>query len=80
MKFVILYKLNISLFFGFGLFFTNAFADNGNEVFQDVVSTYHVANPKPVFPEVARKYKVQAEFATQEKRFDQAIRSYSKTL
>jgi formylglycine-generating enzyme required for sulfatase activity len=31
-------------------------------------------------PEVARKYKVQAEFAVQEKRWDQAIELYGKAL
>jgi formylglycine-generating enzyme required for sulfatase activity len=57
-----------------------AYADNGNDSFQEVVNQYQAANPKPVMPEVARKYRVQAEFAVQEKRFDQAIELYGKAL
>jgi formylglycine-generating enzyme required for sulfatase activity len=56
------------------------FADNVNDPFQDIVTQYRAANPKPVMPELARKFKVQAEFAVQEKRFDQAIELYGKAL
>lgn len=57
-----------------------AYADNANDVFQEVVTQYRAANPKPVMPEVARKFKVQAEFAVQEKRLDKAIELYRKAL
>jgi formylglycine-generating enzyme required for sulfatase activity len=58
----------------------SAFADDAADPFQQVVNQYHAANPKPVMPEVARKYKVQAEFAVQEKRFDQAVGLYGQAL
>lgn len=57
-----------------------AFADNGNETFLDVVRQYQAANPKPVIPESARKFRVQAEFAVQEKRFEKAVELYRKAL
>lgn len=57
-----------------------AFADSANDPFQDVVTKYQSANPKPEFTEEARKYKVQAEFAEQEKRTDQAVELYGKAL
>jgi formylglycine-generating enzyme required for sulfatase activity len=57
-----------------------AFADDAADPFQQVVNQYRAANPKPVLPEVARKYKVQADFAMQEKRFDQAIGLYGQAL
>ncbi len=57
-----------------------AFADDATDAFQQVVNQYRASNPKPVMPEVARKYKVQAEFSVQEKRFDQAIELYGQSL
>lgn len=57
-----------------------AFADNTDEPFLGVVTKYQAANPKPEFPEEARKFKVQAEFAEQEKHIDQAIELYGKAL
>ena len=57
-----------------------AFADDTNEQFQEVVAKYRAAKPKPVLPEEARKYKVQAEFMVQEKRTDRAIELYGKAL
>lgn len=51
-----------------------------NDPFQDVVAKYRAANPKPELPEEARKFKVQAEFAIQEKQFDKAVELYSKAL
>jgi formylglycine-generating enzyme required for sulfatase activity len=57
-----------------------AFADNANDPFQDVVTKYLAANPKPVLSEEAHKYKVQAEFAVEQKRTDDAIRLYGKAL
>ena len=58
----------------------SAWAEEMRDPFQDVVSQYRAANPKPEMPEVAHKYKVQAEFAVQEKRFGQAIELYGKAL
>ncbi len=57
-----------------------AWADNGSDPFQDVVAKYLAANPKPTLTEEARKFKVQAEFAAQEKRFDKAVELYGKAL
>jgi len=57
-----------------------AFADSANDPFQDVVNQYRSANPKPEFTEEARKYKVQAEFAEQQKLTDQTIELYGKAL
>jgi tetratricopeptide (TPR) repeat protein len=57
-----------------------AFADNPNDPFQGVVAKYLAANPKPGLPEETRKFKVQAEFAMQEKQFDKAAELYGKAL
>ena len=57
-----------------------AFADNTNDPFQEVAAKYLAANPKPDLPEEARKFKVQAEFAMQEKQFDKAVELYGKAL
>ena len=57
-----------------------ALADDAADPFQQVVTEYRAANPKPVMPEAARKFKVQAEFAVQEKRLDQAVELYGKAL
>lgn len=62
------------------LVYVPSFADDATDPFQDVVAQYRAANPKPEMPEVARKYKVQAEFAVQEKRTAQAIELYGKAL
>lgn len=58
-----------------------AFADEApTDPFLNVVKQYQAANPKPEFTEEVRKYKVQAEFAVQDKRFAQAIELYGKAL
>jgi formylglycine-generating enzyme required for sulfatase activity len=57
-----------------------AFADNASDPFEQVVSQYRAANPRPVLPEAARKFRVQAEFAVQEKRPEQALELYGKAL
>jgi formylglycine-generating enzyme required for sulfatase activity len=57
-----------------------AFADDTNDPFADIVAKYRAAKPKPVLPEEARKYKVQAEFMVQEKQVDKAIKLYGKAL
>ena len=62
------------------LIYMPAYADDTNDTFQEVVKQYHAANPKPAMPEVARKYRVQAEFAVQEKRLDKAVELYGKAL
>jgi formylglycine-generating enzyme required for sulfatase activity len=65
----------------FFLIFAPALADETtNDPFQDVVAKYRAANPKPELPEEARKFKVQAEFAVQEKQFDKAMGLYGKAL
>lgn len=56
------------------------YAEKGSDPFQEIVSQYRAANPKPVMPELARKFKVQADFATQEKRYDKAIELYGQAL
>ena len=48
--------------------------------FLEVVKQYQAANPKPELTEEAHKYKVQAEFAVQEKRYSQAVELYDKAL
>ena len=58
----------------------SAFADAPADPFLEVVDKYHAANPKPELSEVAHKFKVQAEFAMQEKRFDKAIELYHNAL
>ena len=62
---------------------TPAFADDMHAVidpFQEIVANYRTATPKPQLPEEARKFKVQAEFAVQEKQFDTAIELYGRAL
>jgi len=54
--------------------------DNKIDPFQDVAAQYRAANPKPKLPEEAYKFKVQAEFAIQEKQFDKAAGLYGKAL
>jgi tetratricopeptide (TPR) repeat protein len=48
--------------------------------FQEVAASYRAANPQPRLPEDAHKFKVQAEFAVQEKQFDKAVELYGKAL
>ena len=57
-----------------------AYAENTNDTFEAVVSQYRAANPKPELSEAGRKFRVQAEFAVQEKRFDKAVELYGKAL
>ncbi|OIQ94439.1 serine/threonine-protein kinase pkn1 [mine drainage metagenome] len=59
---------------------TPALAEVATDPFQEVAARYLAANPKPVLSEEAHKYKVQAEFAVQEKRNDKAIELYGKAL
>ncbi|HEX9628312.1 MAG TPA: tetratricopeptide repeat protein [Acidiferrobacterales bacterium] len=48
--------------------------------FESVVQGYRNASVKPQLPEEAVKYKVQAELAVQQKRFDDAIDLYEQAL
>ncbi|HEY6095419.1 MAG TPA: SUMF1/EgtB/PvdO family nonheme iron enzyme, partial [Gallionellaceae bacterium] len=73
-------KLNKFLAVAVFLLAIPAHAEEVVDPFQQVAKQYRAANPKPVMPESARKFKVQAEFALQEKRYDQAIDLYSKAL
>lgn len=57
-----------------------ALADNTSDPFPEVAAKYLAANPKPRLPEEARKYKVQAEFAVQQKQFDRAAGLYGQAL
>jgi formylglycine-generating enzyme required for sulfatase activity len=57
-----------------------ALAVDPDEAFKGEAAKYRAAKRKPEMPETARKYKVQAEFAVEEKRTDQAIELYNKAL
>ena len=48
--------------------------------FTETVRAYRAANPKPQMREEAVKFKVQAEFAVQQKRFDDATVLFGKAL
>ena len=57
-----------------------AFADTASDPFQEIAAKYLAAKPKPELSEEAHKYKVQAEFAVEQKRTDNAIELYGKAL
>jgi tetratricopeptide (TPR) repeat protein len=46
--------------------------------FEAVVKEYRAGRAGPELPEAAKRFKVQAEFAVQEKRFDDAVSLYAK--
>lgn len=48
--------------------------------FAETARQYRSANPKPVFPEQARRHKVQAEDAVAGKRYGDAVRAYDSAL
>lgn len=48
--------------------------------FEAIAAQYRAANPKPAFPEEARRFKVQAEFAVEQKRLPDAARLYAEAL
>lgn len=48
--------------------------------FNEEAKQYREASVKPPFPEEARRYRVQAETAVSEKRFDDAIARYEEAL
>jgi len=51
-----------------------------DDAFEIVAAKYRAENPKSPFPEEARKFRIQAEFAVQEKQFDRAVELYGKAL
>ncbi len=48
--------------------------------FAEVAAQYRTAAPKPILPEEARKFQVQAEFALDNKRYADAARFYGEGL
>lgn len=56
------------------------FAESANDPFQEIVTKYLAAKPKPVLSEEAHKYKVQAEFMVQQKQLGKAMELYDKAL
>jgi tetratricopeptide (TPR) repeat protein len=48
--------------------------------FEKVAREYRAKPVKPALPEEARKYKVQAEFAVEQKRFPKAVQLYEQAL
>lgn len=51
-----------------------------DEKFLAVVTAYRNADPKPLFPEEARRFRVQAEFAVEQKRFTDAANFYQAAM
>ncbi|MGQ0544315.1 MAG: tetratricopeptide repeat protein [Betaproteobacteria bacterium] len=52
----------------------------GDDSFEAIAAQYRAAGGKPAFPEAARRLRVQAEFAVEQKRFDDAVRYYGEAL
>jgi formylglycine-generating enzyme required for sulfatase activity len=77
--FILLNKIKM-MAIGSCFFSALAMADTPADPFLDVVNQYHAANPKPELSEVAHKFKVQAEFAQEEKRTAKAIELYGMAL
>jgi len=50
------------------------------EEFQRAVQWFREQNPRPQFPEDARRYRVQAESAVRDKRFSDAAQRYAEAL
>jgi hypothetical protein len=50
------------------------------EKFRQTAANYRNATQKPALPEDVRKYKIQAEFAVRQKRFDDAADRYDQAL
>ena len=50
------------------------------ETFPEIARNYREKPVKPILPEEARKYKVLAEFAIEQKRFDDAANAYAEAL
>lgn len=52
----------------------------GDTAFAEAAARYRVADPKPAFPEEARRLRVQAEAAVRDKEFEDAADLYAKAL
>jgi hypothetical protein len=57
----------------------NAVRDD-ESAFEKAAQEYRASATKPVLPEEARRFKVQAEAAVREKRFDDAADLYGEAL
>lgn len=57
-----------------------ALGEGQEDAFQAALAEYRAANPKPAFPEGARRFRVQAEFAVEQRRFNDAARLYGEAL
>lgn len=51
-----------------------------NVVFSEAAANYRAADPKPSFPEAARRFRIQAEASVQEKEFEDAADLYAEAL
>ena len=54
--------------------------DQDDTTFLKVVEAYRTATPKPMLPEEARKFKVQAEVAVRDKKYADAAELYGEAL
>lgn len=59
---------------------SNGATDISQSKFAEVAEQYKRADPKPRFPEAARKFRVQAESAVRDKQFDDAAELYEEAL
>ncbi len=48
--------------------------------FVEIARKYRETDPKPVFPEEARRFRVQAEFMAQQKRYEDAVNLYGQAI
>ncbi len=51
-----------------------------DEKFHEIAAQYRALAVKPALPEEVRKYRVQAEFAVEQKRYDDAVRFYGEGI
>jgi tetratricopeptide (TPR) repeat protein len=56
------------------------YAQEFEQRFKEIVQQYRSNPGKPAFPEDARRFRVQAEFAVEQKRFEDAVRFYREAL
>lgn len=59
---------------------SSRYARESEKTFQEVVSQYSSGVNPPAFPEAARRFRVQAEFAFEQKRLEDAARLYREAL
>jgi tetratricopeptide (TPR) repeat protein len=57
-----------------------AMSDEDESAFADTARSYRVATTKPVLPEAARRLKIQAEDAVQDKKFEDAADLYEEAI